>query len=95
MKPNFIDQTPELTKVSSKGQVVIPLEVRERMKIDEGTVFAVTSTDELLVFKKITNPILTEDIELLNEIKEAWNEIERGEFTVSSKDEFLKEMAQW
>jgi AbrB family looped-hinge helix DNA binding protein len=34
-------EIPELTKVSSKGQIVIPTDIRRRLGIKKGSVFAV------------------------------------------------------
>jgi len=84
----------ELTKVSSKGQVVIPQRVRERLKIREGETLAVSAEGDLLVLKKIKNP-LEEDLETLKEIKEAWKEIEAGKYKKLGSEEFLKEIEKW
>ena len=85
----------EITKMSSKGQVVIPLVIREKMKIKEGESFAVSEKGNLIVIKKIEGSLGEEDIETLNKIKEAWADIERGKYKKMGKDEFLKEIAQW
>ena len=36
----------ELTKVSSKGQVVIPLDIRQKMSIRDGETLAVSTKDK-------------------------------------------------
>lgn len=36
-------EIPELTRMSSKGQIVIPTSVRKMLKIREGSVFAITA----------------------------------------------------
>jgi AbrB family looped-hinge helix DNA binding protein len=46
----------ELTKMSSRGQVVIPQKLRDKMKVKEGSVFAVFGSDDSFVLKKITVP---------------------------------------
>lgn len=46
----------ELTKMSSRGQIVIPQKLRDRMKVKEGSVFAVFGSDDSFVLKKITVP---------------------------------------
>jgi len=84
----------ELTRVSSKGQVVIPQKVREKLKIKEGETLAVSSQDDIVVLKKISNP-LEEDLETIKEIKEAWMEIESGKYKKLSSEEFLKEIKKW
>lgn len=84
----------ELTKVSSKGQVVIPQKVRERLKIKEGETLAVSAENDLVVLKKVSNP-LEEDLETIEEIKEAWKEIESGKYKRLTSEEFLKEIKKW
>lgn len=46
----------ETIKMSSKGQVVIPKEIREEIRADEGTVFAVISGKGSVILKKIATP---------------------------------------
>ena len=46
----------ETIKMSSKGQVVIPKEIREEIRADEGTVFAVISNKDSVILKKIATP---------------------------------------
>ena len=46
----------ELTKMSSKGQVVIPQNLRNQLGADEGSVFAVFGSDDAIVLKKISVP---------------------------------------
>ena len=84
----------ELTKVSSKGQVVIPQRVREKLRIKEGETLAVSAEHDLVVLKKVSNP-LEEDLETIKEIKEAWKEIEAGKYKKLTSEEFLKEIKKW
>ncbi len=46
----------EFTKMSSKGQVVIPRDIREILKLEEGTPLAVITQDDTLCLKKIELP---------------------------------------
>ena len=46
----------ETTKMSSKGQIVIPQDVREELNAKEGTVFAVVSRKDTIILKKIETP---------------------------------------
>ena len=43
----------KLTKVSARGQVVIPKDLRERMKLKEGDTLLIYSTDSMLVMRKV------------------------------------------
>ncbi|MBL7206129.1 MAG: AbrB/MazE/SpoVT family DNA-binding domain-containing protein [Candidatus Aenigmarchaeota archaeon] len=86
---------PELTRMSSKGQVVIPKHMRKNMHIAEGSVFAISSfDDDMLLLKKVENPITKEELELAKEAKNAWEEVEKGEYTESSAEDFLKELGK-
>ena len=46
----------EFTKASSKGQVVIPQAIREKLGISEGTPFAVWSKGDEILLKKMDVP---------------------------------------
>jgi len=96
MKNRLLMQVPELTRISSKGQLVIPNNIRRSLKIKEGDVFATTSSNhDLIILKKIKNPIMKEDLIILKEIEEAWREIEEGKSKTMEKDEFLEELNKW
>lgn len=88
-------ETIELTKTSSKGQIVLPKNVRKKMHIKKGTLFAMQATSKVILLKKIDNPILKADLETLEKVKEAWEDIENGRFHKLSKEAFLKELATW
>jgi len=85
----------ELVKVSSKGQLVIPQDIRQKMKIEEGDTFAVTSKDHLVILKKIESPILEEELRDLEENEKAWKEIEQGKCKKATKEEFLNLLKKW
>ncbi len=46
----------ETIKMSSKGQVVIPLDMRGEVGAGEGTLFAAVNTEDTIVLKKISTP---------------------------------------
>lgn len=46
----------ETVRMSSKGQIVIPQDVREELHANMGTVFAVVGTKDTIVLKKIATP---------------------------------------
>lgn len=45
-----------ITKISSKGQIVIPLEIREKMNLEEGNLLIVSDSDNSICMKKIELP---------------------------------------
>ena len=86
----------EITKVSSKGQLVLPKSIREKFGIKKGSLLAITpAKKDLIVLKKITSPILKEDILTLKNVEKAWEEIEKGEFRKASKIDFIEELTKW
>lgn len=63
---NFNISDVSTTKMTSKGQVVIPEEIREYMGLESGVKFLVMASDDSIIFKKIT-PIPKQDIKALLE----------------------------
>ena len=43
----------ELTRLSQKGQVVIPTEVRRKMGLKEGTKFLVVGLEDIIVLRRL------------------------------------------
>ena len=58
----------ETTKMSSRGQVVIPQGVREELNAGEGTIFSVTSSSDAIILKKVSVPSKDELIRELEAI---------------------------
>ncbi len=48
------------TKMSSKGQVVIPDEVRKRLNLKAGAQFVVVGENDVVILKAITPPSMDE-----------------------------------
>ena len=46
----------ETIKMSSRGQIVIPQEIREELHASEGTLFSVVSTKDAIILKKLSTP---------------------------------------
>ena len=60
--------TIETVKMSSKGQIVIPQDLREELHAHTGTVFAVVGGRDTIVLKKIETPSKEELIKDLRKI---------------------------
>lgn len=45
---------PKVTKMTSKGQVVIPVEIRDELELSEGTQLVVSRIGDLVLMKKIS-----------------------------------------
>ncbi|MGB3563069.1 MAG: AbrB/MazE/SpoVT family DNA-binding domain-containing protein [Thermoanaerobaculia bacterium] len=57
------------TKMSSKGQVVIPEEVRAALSLNAGSQFVVIGEGDVVILKKITPPSMSEFDEILREAR--------------------------
>ncbi len=83
----------EITKLSSKGQIVIPEKIRKNIK--KGTPFIVsTMNNKYIVLKKIEG-ISKEDMETLKGLQKAWDDLAAGKGIRLTKRNFLKELAKW
>ena len=85
----------EIAKVSSKGQLVIPLDIRKKLNIKTGNLFAIASDHEMLILKKLKNPVSKTDINTLKIVSEAWQDIEEGRCRIENLDDFIKEAKKW
>jgi AbrB family looped-hinge helix DNA binding protein len=47
---------PEITKMSSRGQIVIPERIRRQLHLEPGAKFVVVAKDDVLVFKQLSAP---------------------------------------
>jgi len=43
----------DFTRLSKKGQIVIPSEIRKRLKLKEGTRFVILGLDDTIVLRKL------------------------------------------
>ena len=53
-----MEKEVQITTTSPKGQVVIPQEIREHMKIESGTKFAVYGRGDTIIFKRVELPTI-------------------------------------
>jgi len=84
-----------ITKMSSKGQVVIPAEMREN--ILSGEKLFIIKNDKQLILKKTSDldKSLREDIEFAKRTEEALRRFDKGELKEMKKENFLKELKKW
>ncbi|HEX9941937.1 MAG TPA: AbrB/MazE/SpoVT family DNA-binding domain-containing protein [Thermoanaerobaculia bacterium] len=59
------------TKLSSKGQVVIPEEIPQKLGLKEGTQFVVVGDRDVVVLKSIPQPAMEEFDELVDHARRA------------------------
>ena len=60
---------PSTTKMSSKGQVVIPEEIRERLGLTPGTQFVVVGDRDVVILKTLSPPSMSEFDGLIGEAR--------------------------
>lgn len=84
-----------ITRMSSKGQIVIPLNMRGDLL--EGEKLLVIQSEGSLILKKATkmDEKFQEDLEFARRTEEAYQRHDRGEFTRMDFDEFIAEMKKW
>ena len=85
----------ELTKASSRGQIVIPTKIRKDLDITEGSVFSVRARNDIILLKKLDAKISKEDLKTIKLIGEAWNDVDSGRFKKATPEKFFKELAKW
>jgi len=84
-----------ITKMSSKGQIVIPSELREDIK--EGEKLIIIKNNHQLVLKKATelDKNLKEDLEFARRTEKALERCKKGKFKSMNFNEFIAEMKRW
>lgn len=61
----------EIIKISSKGQLVIPLKIRNELKIEEGSNLAIEKIKKVIVLKKV-------DLDLVSQFKKSLEDLKKG-----------------
>jgi len=57
------------TKMSSKGQVVIPEDIRNKLNLQVGSQFVVVGERDVVIFKSITQPSMKEFDKLITKAR--------------------------
>ena len=78
----------EITKLSSKGQIVIHQKVRESMNLEEGSILAISSNDDTLCLKKIEVPNIKSWKQVTAPFREA---AKKSNFTKDDLDNLIAE----
>lgn len=61
----------EITKISSKGQIVLPVKMRNQLGIEEGSALAIEKIEDTIMIKKI-------DLNLINQFKKSLEDVKKG-----------------
>lgn len=81
-----------ITKVSSKGQIVIPSNMRKDIEV--GDQFLIIKQGNKFIMKKIKELAkdLKEELEFAQRVEKAWNMYEKGKFKSKPAEKFLEEL---
>jgi len=81
-----------ITKISSKGQIVIPSNMRKDISVGEELL--IIKDHDRLILKKIKeiSKQLKEDLEFAKRVEKAWKHYEKGKFKSLSAEKFLEEL---
>jgi len=84
-----------ITKMSSKGQIVIPKEMREGIK--EGDKLMIIKEGKQLILKRTEDlsENLKEDIAFAKKTEEALTRVKNGKGVRMNFDNFINEMKKW
>lgn len=85
----------EISRLSSKGQIVIPTSMRKGLK--EGEKVMLIKNGNQIIIKKASDmdEQFKEDIEFARRTEEARKRIEAGKGITMDFDDFIKEMKKW
>ncbi len=84
----------DITRMSSKGQIVIPHEMRK--EFHDGEKFVVIKAGKQIILKAIADfdENIEEELEFARRTEEAWKSYDRGEFRSIPVNDFLKELEE-
>jgi AbrB family looped-hinge helix DNA binding protein len=84
-----------ITKMSSKGQVVIPTSMRT--DLPEGERILLIKDGERIILKRLTDlePALQDDVLFAEKTEEAFEEYKKGTFIRKKEGEFIDEIDSW
>lgn len=85
------DDQVSTTKLSSRGQVVIPEEIRKNLGLEAGARFVVLGKGDTVVLKRISPPTLDEFEDLLARARTAAAEVGLGEVEI---DEVIRRVRE-
>jgi len=85
----------DVTKLSSKGQVVIPRDMREEFNI--GDKFVIIKKDHQFILKPLQDLGINfmEDLKFAKRTIDALERYEKGNFKEASINDFLDELEKW
>ena len=84
----------EITRMSSRGQIVIPKEMRKGIQDGEKMVIIQNGKQFILEKLKDLDEKFIEDLEFARRTEEAWKDIDEGRYEEYAIDEFFSKLKQ-
>ncbi len=84
-----------VTKMSSKGQIVIPQKLRNKFKVGDSILIIEQDGNLILKNKEKLYEQTKQDREFVRETEAAYKRIEKGKSTTMEFDDFIEEMKKW
>lgn len=83
-----------ITKISTKGQIVIPIHLRKG--IEEGDEFLIVKDNGRIIIKNMKNLAkdLKEDLIFAKKVEKAWQDYDKGKFISMSANKFLEKLSK-
>lgn len=81
-----------IAKISTKGQIVIPNNLRKNIKA--GDEFLIVRDNEKMILKNIKHVAddLKKELDFAKRVDKAWADYEKGKFVTKNKTDFLEEL---
>ena len=76
----------EITKISTKGQVVIPSEIRKELGLEIGSSVLVTKMQDFVLLKKINVPDVKREFEMLTK----WGKRHAKKHSIKSEEDVVR-----
>lgn len=87
----------EIVRMSSKGQFVLPLSMRKRLKVVKGGKLMLIENKGTVVARPISQmgDDIEDEIYMMERAAKGWEEIEKGRSKTMTEAEFIKELSTW
>lgn len=84
-----------ITRISSKGQIVIPVDMRA--DFSEGEELLILKDEDRIILKKTSaiSKQMKDDIKFAKRTEEAWKRYDEGKFKEMNFDTFINEVKKW
>lgn len=86
-----------IVKISSKGQLVLPVDMRRNFKLGRGSKVMVLQQGGSIVLKSLDamGGDIDEELHMMQRAAAGWGEIAAGRAKKQTKAEFLAELKSW